>query len=865
MQSDNPNQNNSDEKKPGASTSQGSVAGDDPVANPPQTSKTGLVLPDQILPPNLFVLPVNNVVVYPTLIAPIVVTVPRFVATIEEAIVRQRVIGLLLSRDGNSNDDTKSQDLHQVGVAAKILKRLKLPDGTIHLLVQSIRRFKAKSALSELPHIVVEAEYLEDQLEQSNHMDALTRAVISHVKQLSETNPFFTEEMKLAMLNAPGRGTVADLVAFALSLTREQAQEFLETVSVRERFEKLLIHLKKEQEVSSLQKKIQDDVNGKINTMQREFFLKEQLKAIKKELGLEEDDRSQSSKKFRDRIDAAGMPEEVRKTALEEVEKFESLNEASPEYNLTRNYLELLCSLPWNTSTVDQLDLVESRRILDQDHYGLEKVKDRIVQFLAVRQLTESRGMGLKDARKGSIICLAGPPGVGKTSVGKSIARTMGRNFYRFSLGGMRDEAEIRGHRRTYVGAMPGKIIQALKRAGTKNPVIMLDEIDKLGASFQGDPASALLEVLDPEQNTAFLDHYLDLPFDLSNVLFIATANNLTTIPAPLLDRMQVIEISGYTIEEKEEIARTYVIPKVLEANGIKPQELKITPSALRSLLSDYAREPGLRSVQQLVERMARRAAEKIVKKETKTIVIQAQDLQEWIGPKRFFNEVAERITVPGVVVGLAWTSAGGDILFIEANDLPGSGNLKLTGNMGEVMSESANIAWSYVKKRLATDFGFHQEHYKNKDVHLHIPSGAIPKDGPSAGVTMASALYSLLTGKVSKPGIAMTGELSLTGKVLPVGGIKEKLLAAKRTGITEIILPKLNEKDLYEIPAYVLQDLKLHFVSFASEVFDILFETSSRAEVKPAKKSGFKLKRILKKNLRAPRNGSRSGRISPS
>ncbi|MGE0616400.1 MAG: endopeptidase La, partial [Bacteriovoracia bacterium] len=656
--------------------------------------------------------------------------------------------------------------------------------------------------------------------------------------------------------------------------------------------------------------KIQEDVNGKINSMQRDFFLKEQLKVIKKELGMEEDGKDKSSRTFRERIDAAKMPEAVKKIALEELAKFETLSEQSPEYNVSRTYLETICALPWGVYTEDQLDLDRAEKILDEDHYGLEKVKARIVEFLAVRNLRQEAEaarqvntakekpakLAAKSARpltgngvsppsetappapaaeiaeatkkKGSIICLVGPPGVGKTSMGKSIARTLGRQFYRFSLGGMRDEAEIKGHRRTYIGAMPGKIVNAMKRAGSKNPVIMLDEIDKLGASFQGDPASALLEVLDPEQNASFLDHYLDIPFDLSDVLFIATANTTASIPAPLLDRMEVIEIAGYTLEEKELIANRYVIPKILQETGIPENLLKLHTAALTIMMKDYAREPGLRSLQMLVEKIARKAAADIVrekkraariKSKPKAISITPENLRNWIGPPRFFNELAERIISPGVVVGLAWTAAGGDILFIEATDLIGTGGFKLTGKMGEVMTESANIAWTYVKKKYAQEQAVKPEFFKERDVHVHIPAGAIPKDGPSAGISMATALYSLLTGRMSRQKLAMTGELSLTGKVLPVGGIKEKLLAAKRAGITEVILPRLNRKDLEEVPKYALEGMRIHFVDHVESVFKLALDEKKPRGLKKADAA----KKVLRKGMRVrPASGrpTRSG-----
>ncbi len=820
-------------------------------------SNSQLVLQDQILPPNLFILPVNSAVVFPTLMAPVMVSHPRFVATVEEAISRQRLIGLIQTRETvEVREGLESRELYDVGVVVKILKRLKMPDGSVNLLVHSVKRFRMKRMLSEQPYMVAETEYLEDIAEKSTEMDALSRSVISHVKKLSEVNPFFTEEMRLAMINAPGPGTVADLVAFALTLSKTDAQDFLETVSVKSRFEKLLVQLRREQDVADVQKKISEEVNGKLTKMQREFFLKEQLKSIKRELGIEEDGKDKAGRTFRERIETAGMPDEVKKTALEELSKFETLNESSPEFNISRTYLEMLCSLPWSKDTVDQLDLKRARQILDGDHFGLDKVKERIIEFLAVRKL--------KADPKGSIICLVGPPGVGKTSIGKSIAKTLGRNFFRFSLGGMRDEAEIKGHRRTYVGAMPGKVINGIKRAGSRNAVLMLDEIDKLGMSFQGDPASALLEVLDPEQNSAFLDHYLDLPFDLSKVLFIATANTTSSIPAPLLDRMEIIELPGYTLEEKEDIASRYVLPKVLEEHGLKASQLKVEKTALRRMMTDYAREPGLRTLQQMLGRIARKAAARIVSQESlsrrstvkgqmKPITVTEESLTEWLGPKRFYNEVAERITAPGVVTGLAWTAMGGDILFIEAQDIPGSGNLKMTGQMGEVMTESAAIAWSYVKKKAAKDLKLDAEFHKKNDIHLHIPAGAIPKDGPSAGVTMATALYSLLSGRTARHRVAMTGELSLIGKVLPVGGIKEKLLAARRAGIQTVILPRLNQKDLVEVPEFALKNMTIHLVSHVEEVFELALGEASAA---PKKRKA--LGKVIRTQTKRQRVGKR-------
>ena len=828
-------------------------------ANEPIYINPGLILPDQVLPQSLFTIPVLGPVIYPTLIVPMVVWQQKAVATIEDLIARkQNHLGLLLTKPETLTDETKTLDLHPFGIAVKILKRIKLPDGSIQILIQGLRRFNTKKVLSDHPFLVIEPEYFEEKApEKSLEIDALTRSIIAHVKDLSETHPFFNEEMKLALINAPHSGVVADIVAFALGLSREDSQDFLETIDVRTRFEKLLVFLKREQDVATVQKKINDEVNQKISTLQREFFLREQLKLIKKELGMEEEGRDKSSRSFRERIEAAGMPDETKKIALEELAKFETLNEQSPEYTISLSYLEMLCSLPWNVFTEDRLELSHAREVLDRHHTGLEKIKERILEFLAVRNLHAAQKILSK---KGSIILLVGPPGVGKTSIGKSIAEAMGRKFYRFSLGGMRDEAEIKGHRRTYIGAMPGKFIQAAKRAGSKNAVILLDEIDKLASHYQGDPASALLEVLDPEQNANFLDHYLDVPFDLSQMVFIATANTAQTIPAPLLDRMEVIELTGYTLEEKEQIAKDHIIPKVLEETALKGSELRIERSALKRMILDYAREPGLRILEQTLSKVARKTAAKIVERRESRermklpVVVKEDDLLALLGPKRYSQELAERTEIPGVMTGLAWTALGGEILFIEATDLPGSGQLKLTGQMGEVMLESAQIAWTFVKKRLIDEMVISPSQLKDRDIHIHIPAGAIPKDGPSAGITLASALYSLFTREPARAKTAMTGELSLTGRVLPIGGVREKLLAARRSGVERVILPKENQRDLHELPLELLKSLEIHFVSHVSEVFPLVIRsrTGTKRETPIKKpKSVKRPKRVKKPALR--------------
>ncbi len=798
-----------------------------------------LVIVNPQLPSVLPILPFDGSPVLPGLMSSLTVARGKSVSAVEKALADKSVVGLILPRRklktlAAPKDSSESAevsygfpDLHSKGVSARVLKRVNMPDGSLTLLVHGVQRFKIDNPVTSEPFLSASVRYFDDENTKDPEVEALAREVIRQVRLLSENNPFFTEEMKLAMINTPSRGSLADLVAFAIGPRGREAQDFVETTDVKERLLKLLVFLKKEQDLSDLQRKLSTEVDQRVNKIQREFFLKEQLKSIKKELGIEEDDKSRETKALKEKLAKAHLPPHAKKIAEEELNRLLTIPEMSPEFNMARTYVDWLASLPWDKLSKDNLNLNHTRKILDRGHFGLDKVKERILEFLAVRKL--------KPDYHGSILCFVGPPGVGKTSLGKSIAEGLGREFFRFSLGGMRDEAEIKGHRRTYIGAMPGKILQGMKRAGTNNPVIMLDEIDKLGSGIQGDPSSALLEVLDPEQNSAFLDHYLDVPYDLSKVLFIATANTLQTIPPALLDRMEVIDISGYTLEEKEKIATDYVIPRSLERHGLAKDSVRLPKAVLRKILRDYAREPGVRSFQKHMDRVARRAARLVVEKRRKAgaIVLREQDLESWLGPQRFYNETAERVTQPGVVTGLAWTAAGGDILFIEAIALEGKGELKLTGQMGEVMIESAKIALSHVKK-MVLEQGMTimengkptelspQEWFQKRDIHLHIPAGAVPKDGPSAGVTMATALLSLVTGRKVKPRLAMTGELSLVGKVLPVGGIKEKVLAAKRAGIRTILLPKLNEKDLKEIPKPHREGLNLLPASRIEDIFQL-------------------------------------------
>jgi ATP-dependent Lon protease len=840
------------------------------------------------LPPEVVIIPIVNSPIFPGMIAPIILSEDKYTPELDAYLTKHNYVALNLvkfkdfgegaevlqemdeenisyedddsgyQRLGSASDigikGITPKDIYKVGVLCKVIKKLKLPDGSVNLLVHGMKRYRAVEYTSDAPLLVARTEVFNDIHEPDEELDAYTRSVINQVKKLSEINPYFNEEMKLAMLNSPSPGSLADLVAFALSLDVPEAQDFLETLVVKKRFAKLLVYLKREKDVADIQKKITDEVNDKVNKYQREYFLREQLKVIRNELGLDEDDKAKDVKKIKDALEEGGLPEDAKKAAMEELERLESIPDSSPEYNVTRTYLNWMTQLPWNKFSDDKVNIDAAKKILDKDHYGLEKPKERIMEFLAVRKL--------KPEYDGTILCLAGPPGVGKTSLGHSIARALGREFYRFSLGGMRDEAEIKGHRRTYVGAMPGKIIQALKRVGVNNPVIMLDEVDKIGKSFQGDPASALLEVLDPEQNKTFIDNYLDVPFDLSKVLFIATANYIGEIPEALLDRMELIELSGYTIEEKLSIAQKWVIPKQLKKHGLTSKEFSLSAEVLKALVSDYAREPGVRVMEQFVAKLCRRAAlEKVSNKRAKRFAPTVAELEKFLGPKRFETDKAQKPLQPGIVTGLAWTSFGGDILFIETIPLKGRG-FKLTGQLGDVMGESANLAYSYVKSILqaqieeeklkaekkapkkkaskkvapkvespvavtaaavpapnpeeATDF------LAKHEIHLHLPAGATPKDGPSAGITMALALYSLSTNQMVRGDIAMTGELSLTGKVLPVGGIKEKVLAAKRAGIKEIILPWQNEKDLKEVPERHRKGMRFHPVKHFDDVLKI-------------------------------------------
>ncbi len=774
-----------------------------------------IVPADQILPARLFLIPLRGKPVFPGILTPMVLSSAADVDTVEKSIAADSFVGLVLTKTENV-DNPSAGDLEEVGTAAKIVRKINLPDGGMNIFISTFKRFRTRRVLHAESPISVAVQYIEDENVDTPEVKALTRALLSEMKQVSEGNPLFSEEVRLSMVNIDHPGKIADFITSILNIERGEQQKILETSDLHSRMEKVLIFIKKEQELLKIQKKIQEQLSEKISKNQREYFLKEELKAIKAELGMAVDARTSEFQRFREAVDALALQGEVKEQVEQELEKFSLMEASSPEFGVTRNYLETIVGLPWNVETVETLDIPRARQILDEDHYGLEDVKERILEYLSVRKLKQ-------DAR-GSIICLVGPPGVGKTSVGRSIARALGREFFRFSVGGMRDEAEIKGHRRTYIGAMPGKIIQGLKIVKKRNPVFMIDEIDKLGVSFQGDPSSALLEVLDPEQNVAFRDHYLDLPFDVSHILFVTTANTLDSIPGPLLDRMEVIRLSGYIDQEKLAIARRYLIPRSLERSGLAKAAVRYDGAALLAVADGYAREAGLRNFEKALDRIHRKIARRSLTGETALpLSIRAEDLAGYLGKPVFLDEEMAGITRPGMAIGLAWTPLGGAVLAIEALANPGKEGFRLTGKLGEVMQESANIAYSWVR-HVSADLGVGTEYWEKNIIHLHVPAGATPKDGPSAGITLAAALLSLATGKKIRKSLAMTGELSLVGRVLPIGGLKEKVIAARRNRIRTIIIPALNERDLEEIPEHVRKGITFHKAETMDDVMAKLF-----------------------------------------
>jgi ATP-dependent Lon protease len=774
---------------------------------------------EPVMPDVLAILPLRGTVLFPQAVMPLGAGRASSVRLIEEAVQAGRPVGTVAQR--NPSDDAPTREgLHDVGTVTVIHKAVKQTDGTLRIVAQGLGRFRIVELVETEPYLRARIEPLvEDESADEVEVQALVRSVTSLFQQVVTLSPTLPDEVATVIANVEGPGALADLVAASLpGLPLPLKQELLETTSAKARLSKLASALAKEVEVLQLGSKIQSEVQSEMSKTQREYYLREQLKAIQKELG-DGDERTQEIDALREKVEAAGMPEEAKAEALRELDRLAKMPPAAAEYTVARTYIDWLVAMPWQQQTTDDVDIARSRAILDEDHEGLDKIKDRILEYLAVKKI--------RPDGKDPILCFVGPPGVGKTSLGKSIARALGRKFHRISLGGMRDEAEIRGHRRTYIGALPGQIIQGLRRAGTRNPVLMLDEIDKLGMDFRGDPASALLEVLDPEQNATFRDHYLDVPFDLSRVLFITTANVMDTVPGPLRDRMEIIPLAGYTEEEKVAIAQKHLVPKQAREHGLTPgADITFTPEALRLLARGYTREAGVRSLEREIASVCRKVARRRAEGEVEAVHVTPDFVTGCLGVPRFeLEEVEERTRIPGVVTGLAWTPAGGDVLFVEATRMPGKHTLTLTGQLGDVMKESVQAALSWVRshaRQLDIDPGF----WERSDVHVHVPAGAIPKDGPSAGVTMATALASLLTGRPVRGGLAMTGEISLSGRVLPVGGIKEKVLAAHRAGIRTVLLPKRNEKNLLEdVPAAVREVMTVRLVDTVEDVLGAALE----------------------------------------
>jgi len=759
------------------------------------------------------VLPVKGMVVFPFMVIPLMANEQKQARLIDEALMKGSTVGIFVQ----SNQETENpgpEDIHRTGTSGNILKMLRFPDGTIRLLVQGLSRIKIKRFLNTDPYLSAEVDEIEDIIVDEVKIEALQRNLLEQLKKAVDLAPNLSEELYVSAANQETASKAADMIASNLNISVKEKQEILEELDVYKRMERLLLILNKEIEVLELSKKIQSEAKSELGKIQREFILREQLKAIKKELG-EKGDNAETDE-FEQRIQEAKMPEAAEQAARKELDRLSRMNPASAEYTVSRTYLEWLVDIPWQKSTKDVLDIKKAKKILDEDHYDLEKVKDRILEYLAVRKL--------KSDVKGPILCFVGPPGVGKTSLGRSIARAMGRKFERISLGGMRDEAEIRGHRRTYIGALPGRIVQNIKRCGSNNPIIMLDEVDKLGSDFRGDPASALLEVLDPEQNDTFSDHYLEVPFDLSKVMFITTANLLDTIPPVLRDRMEIIRIPGYTDLEKLEIAKRHLLPKQFENHGISKSRMAIKDSAVLEIINGYTRESGLRNLEREIASVCRKVARKIAAGSSSSYSITDRNLKNYLGPERFGSEALSRTGQIGVAAGLAWTSTGGELLYIEATAMQGKRDLLLTGSLGDVMKESAMAALSYVRSN-CKKLGIEPDFCDNHEIHVHVPSGATPKDGPSAGITLATALASLLSHRKVRPYLAMTGEITLRGEVMKIGGLKEKLLAAYRAGVKTVILPKENKNDLIDIPSEIKKGLNFKFVSNADEVLKFALE----------------------------------------
>jgi ATP-dependent Lon protease len=802
------------------------------------------------IPSVLPILPIRNIVVFPGTVMPLNVGRQKSKHLLDEVMPGEKVIGVVTQKNSEV-EEPQYADLNTVGVACMILKLFKLPDGNQSIIVHGLTRFRLLSLDQTDPFALGRIEVLEEILPEGPQIDALLASVRQQANRVIELSPNTPDEAAQVLNSITSASALADFLAANLQADTAEKQRMLEELDVEKRLRMIAARIATQLDVLELQNKIQSQVKENIDKSQRRYYLQEQMKAIRKELG-EGDQGGGGSEidQLRARLDAAKLPENVQKEADRELTRLEAIPSASPEYGVIRTWLQIVSELPWSIATEDKLDLTEAKRILDRDHFDLEKVKRRILEYLAVRKLKPEGG--------GAILCFLGPPGVGKTSLGKSIAEAMGRNFIRVSLGGVRDEADIRGHRRTYIGSMPGRLIAELRKAGTKNPVMMLDEIDKMGADFRGDPASAMLEVLDPAQNSTFTDHYLDVPFDLSKVLFIATANTMDSVPGPLRDRMEVIDIPGYTNSDKLSIAKTYLVPRQLEANGLADKHVRFKDDALREIIESYTREAGVRSLERNIGAVARSIAAEIVGGKTDKFSVDRDYVIKTLGPRRFEPELAQRTSVPGVATGMAYTPVGGEILFIEASRFPGKGGITLTGQIGDVMKESATAAFSLVRAR-ADQLGISQDLLANSDIHIHVPAGAIPKDGPSAGVAMFTALASLFLNKPVRHDVAMTGEITLRGLVLPIGGLKEKTLAAKRAGIKQVIIPKRNEKDMPDIPEEVRDTIKFHFAENIDQVLAIAL-----GETKGARAAGARQPTSRAANHRGPANGKKKAAQKP-
>jgi len=767
------------------------------------------------IPEVLPILPLFDAALFPKMVLPLVVMQPESIKLIDEAMSQNRLIGLIVVKKPSEDNVHAQDDLNTVGTSALILKMAKTEDNKLQLLAQGLGRFKVKKYVQEKPYLQASLEHIKEIDTKDKEIEALMSNMIDQFTRIAELSPGLPQEIVVMARSIKEPGILADMIASTINSSLEEKQKVLETFDTKKRLKEVTRLVNHQLEILELGNKIQSQVKGDMDKRQREYYLREQLKAIKEELG-EKDEAAVEVEDYRAKIDEKNLPEEARKEAERELNRLSRMHPSSAEYTVASTYLDWLTVLPWHESTEDNLDIKKARIILDKDHFGLDKAKKRILEYLAVRKL--------KPESKGPILCFAGPPGTGKTSLGRSIAQALGRRFFRISLGGVRDEAEIRGHRRTYVGALPGRIIQGIRRSGSNNPVFMLDEIDKVGSDFRGDPSSALLEVLDPEQNFSFSDHYLDVPFDLSKVMFITTANILDTIPPALLDRMEVLKLLGYTLDEKIRIANRYLIPRQREAHGLKSKQLSFTKGAVKRIISGYTREAGLRNLEREIASICRGVAAGIAEKKVASVAIKVENISEYLGPVRLISEAKARTSIPGVATGLAWTQAGGELLFIEATSMRGSKGLTLTGQLGDVMKESATAAMSFIRSNADT-IGIPEDYFEKHDIHIHVPAGAIPKDGPSAGVTMLTALTSLLTHKTINKDLAMTGEITLRGQVLPIGGLKEKVLAAHRAGIKAIIIPKWNEKDLEDIPKEIQEKIRFYPVEKMQDVLKIAFQ----------------------------------------